>query len=78
MKEKIEQTLELLDDAIETKKDKISALAKQLSEDALDARVDGPNFASAALEKAQKLNTLYTELGELETQRYMLQEILKG
>lgn len=55
MKEKIEQTLAFLNDAIETKKDKISTLAKQISEDALDARVDGPNFAKAALEKAQKL-----------------------
>ena len=78
MKEKIEQTLALLNDAIETKKDKISVLAKQISEDALDARVDGPNFAKAALEKAQKLNMYYTELGDLETQRYTLQEILKG
>lgn len=52
MKEKIEQTLAFLNDAIETKKDKISVLAKQISEDALDVRVDGPNFAKAALEKA--------------------------
>lgn len=78
MKEKIEQTIAFLDDAIETKKEKITRLANQLALDALGARKDGPIYAKNALEKAQKLNDYYTELNELQMQRYTLQEILKG